>query len=289
MSDPARSPVLPAPAVPPLFVSHGSPTFALDPGTTGPALSRWARALTPRPRAVVVVSPHWMTRQPVVMTNPAPATWHDFGGFPAPLYQLQYPAPGDAALGEQVRERLAQAGIAALADARRPLDHGAWVPLMHLFPEADLPVVQLSLPAGWGAREVYAMGQALAPLAADGVLLMGSGSMTHNLGEFFRGAGADTPPYVTDFARWVEQAVVRADRDTLLAWPAGAPHAHRAHPTDEHFLPLFFTLGAAGWGRGPAPAVAWLSREVVAGLLAMDAFALVPAAPTVPDAPLEVS
>ena len=169
--------------MPSLFVSHGSPMFALEPGTTGPALRAFGERLRASGalRRVVVMSPHWMSRTPAVMTNPAPATWHDFGGFPPPLYELQYPAPGHAALGQQVIALLAQAGIAAEPDARRPLDHGAWVPLIHLLPQADVQAVQVALPARWGAREVFAMGQALAPLRDEGILLVGSGSMTHNL------------------------------------------------------------------------------------------------------------
>ena len=258
---------------PALFVSHGAPTFALEPGTTGPALGRWAQALPERPRAVVVMSPHWMARGPAVMTGTTPATWHDFGGFPEPLYRLNYPAPGAPALADRVLALLAAAGLGGQGDARRPFDHGAWVPLMHLFPEADVPVVQVALPVGWGAREVFALGQALAPLRRDGALVLGTGSMTHNLGEFFGGA-REAAPYVVEFSRWVEDAVVRNDREALLDWPRRAPHAHRAHPTDDHFLPLFFTLGAAGWGGDTAPGVDWISREVMYGMLAMDAFAV---------------
>ena len=264
-----------AATLPTLFVSHGAPLFATDAGTTGPALWAWAQAHAPASalRGIVVMSPHWMARGAAVMTNPAPATWHDFGGFPAALYQLQYPAPGSAALGAEVIALLGQAGIAAQADPQRPLDHGTWVPLMHLYPQADVPVVQVALPLGYGPKEVFALGQALGLLRSEGVLVMGTGSMTHNLGEFF-GGGHEPSPYVLEFSRWVEDAVVRNDREALLDWPRRAPHAHRAHPTDDHFLPLFFTLGAAGWGGDTVPGVDWISREVMYGMLAMDAFAV---------------
>lgn len=262
---PGRAPL------PALFVSHGSPMFALEPGTTGPALRAWAQRLPSRPRGIVLMSPHWMTRVPTVTTGARPATWHDFGGFPPALYALSYPAPGDPALAQQVLDALAAAGMAAQADAERPFDHGAWVPLMHLFPAADVPLVQVSLPRASAAR-VYALGRALAGLADEGVLLVGSGSMTHNLREFFGGAATDVG-YVSTFARFVEDAVRRADTDALLHWADHAPQALRAHPTDEHLLPLFFTLGAARWGERPL-ATEWLSREVVGGVLAMDAFAL---------------
>lgn len=262
--------------LPALFISHGAPLFAIEPGETGPALTRLGATLQGEGlRGVVILSPHWMARTPAVMTNPAPATWHDFGGFPDALYALRYPAPGSPALGEQVVGLLRAAGIQAEADARRPLDHGAWVPLMHLLPAADVPVVQVALPARYGPAEVYAMGQALAGLRGEGVLVVGSGSMTHNLAEFF-GGGAQAAPYVMAFSRWVEDAVVRGDLPALLDYRAQAPDAARAHPTDDHFLPLFFALGAGGWGRDAGAEAQYLSREVMYGMLAMDSFVLRP-------------
>ena len=258
-----------AAALPSLFVSHGAPLFAIDAGISGPALNAWGAKLPADLRAVVVMSPHWMAHTPAVMTNPQPKTWHDFGGFPDALYQLQYPAPGDAALGQQVIALLAEAGIAAVADAARPLDHGAWVPLLHLLPSAKVPVVQVALPVGYGPREVYAMGAALQSLRAQGVLVMGSGAMTHNLGEF-RGGGPEVVPYVTEFCRWVEARLADGDRDALFDYRARAPHAVRAHPSDDHFLPLFFAMGAAG----AQAQVDYLSREVMYGMLAMDSLTL---------------
>ena len=255
-----------------LYVSHGAPLFALEPGSTGPALTRWGeqlRAQHPGLRGVVVMSPHWMAPGATVMTGARPATWHDFGGFPRALYQLQYPAAGDPALAGQVLDLLRQAGIGARGDAARPFDHGAWVPLMHLFPRASLPVVQLALPVGAGPAEVHAMGAALRGLRAQGVLLVGSGSMTHNLAEFFGGAHLPAP-YVLEFSRWVEQQLAQGDLAALLDYRARAPQAGRAHPTEEHFLPLFFALGAAGEGASAQ----YLSREVMYGMLAMDAFVL---------------
>ncbi|MHA7601748.1 DODA-type extradiol aromatic ring-opening family dioxygenase [Alicycliphilus sp. T452] len=260
-------------ALPALFVSHGAPLFALEPGSTGPALAHWAAGLGrshPGLRGVVVMSPHWMARSATVMTGARPATWHDFGGFPPALYTLQYPAAGDPALARQVLDLLRQAGIAAQGDAARPFDHGAWVPLMHLFPQAGLPVVQVALPAGAGPAQVHAMGAALRGLRAQGVLVVGSGSMTHNLAEFFGGVHDEAAPYVLEFSRWIERQVERGDLAALLDYRARAPHARRAHPTEEHFLPLFFALGAAAEGAR----VQYLSREVMYGVLAMDAFAL---------------
>lgn len=258
-------------ALPALFVSHGAPLFALEPGQSGPALTRWGAQLVAGPplRGIVVMSPHWMARGPAVMASAAPQTWHDFGGFPQPLYELQYPAPGSPALAQEVLDLLAAAGMPAQADANRPLDHGAWVPLRHLFPQADVPVVQVALPVRWGPAEVLAMGWALSGLRERGVLVIGSGSMTHNLAEFFGGA-REPAPYVVAFSRWIEAALARGDVAALLDYRAQAPHAARAHPSEDHFLPLFFALGAAGEGARPD----YLSREVMYGMLAMDAFAL---------------
>ena len=263
--------------LPSLFVSHGAPLFAVEPGDTGPALARYGQALRaqhPGLRGVVVMSPHWMARGMRVATGAQPATWHDFGGFPPALYALQYPAPGAPGLAQEVLDLLAAAGVAAQGDAQRPFDHGAWVPLMHLFPQADVPVVQVALPAGAGPAQVYALGAALRPLAQQGVLLVGTGSMTHNLAEFMGGGDAEgePAPYVQAFSRWVEAALQRHDVPALLDYRSLAPHALRAHPTDEHFLPLFFALGAApqDWQAH------YISREVMYRMLAMDAFALQP-------------
>ena len=275
-SAPVTSPASSPTVVPALYVSHGAPLVAVDAGETGPALTRWGqglRAQFPGLRGVVIMSPHWMARTPQVMTGPQPATWHDFGGFPPALYQLQYPAPGAPALAQEVLALLQAAGVAAQGDAGRPFDHGAWVPLMHLFPEADLPVVQVALPVGAGPAEVYAMGAALRDLRSQGVLVMGSGSMTHNLAEFFGGA-REPAPYVIAFSRWIESALERGDMQALLNYRSLAPHAERAHPTEDHFLPLFFALGAAGDDLHAN----YLSREVMYSMLAMDAFALQPVA-----------
>lgn len=264
---------LPAVELPVLYVSHGAPLFALEAGDTGPALTHWGaqlRAQFPLLRGVVVLSAHWMARTAQVMTAAAPATWHDFGGFPAALYQLQYPAPGAPLLAQEVLALLRAAGVPARGDAERPFDHGAWVPLRHLFPQADVPVLQVALPVNAGPAEVYALGAALRPLRAQGVLVVGSGSMTHNLSEFFGSAQTAAAPYVLEFSRWIEAALVRGDLPALLNYRHEAPHAVRAHPTEEHFLPFFFALGAAGEPAQPH----YLSREVVHGVLAMDAFAL---------------
>lgn len=265
-------------SLPALFISHGAPLFAIEPGESGPALTRLGAHLKGQAgaslRGIVIMSPHWMARSPAVMTNPKPTTWHDFGGFPQALYQLNYPASGAPDLADEVIRLLRAQGIEAQPDPTRPFDHGAWVPLMHLFPQADVPVVQLALPAGWGPAQVYAMGQALQPLRERGVLVVGTGSMTHNLSEFF-GGERQPEAYVTEFSRWIEAAIERGDLAALLDYRRQAPHAQRAHPGDDHFLPLFFALGAGGFGDGESPVQpGYVTREVMYGILAMDSFTL---------------
>lgn len=252
--------------LPSLFVSHGAPTFALEPGQAGPALTALGRTL-PRPAAVLVVSPHWMTPTPRVGSTPQPATIHDFGGFDPALYQLGYAAAGHPALAQRAVEVLNTAGWRAQADDRRGLDHGAWVPLLHLFPDANVPVFQVSLPASLDAAAAWALGQALAPLADDGVLIVGSGSLTHNLYEFRSGHGPDEP-YVAAFAAWVRGAVEQGDRGRLLRTLDDAPQARRAHPTAEHFWPLLVAAGAAD----PTHPARVVDGGITHGVLAMDAY-----------------
>ena len=250
--------------MPSLFVSHGAPTFALEPGIAGANLTALGRAL-PRPAAVLVVSPHWMTPAPRVGISPRPATIHDFGGFDPALYDITYPVAGHAALGLRTVDLLRAAGWAAEADDRRGLDHGAWVPLRHLYPQADVPTLQVSLPARLDAEHAWAFGEALAPLADEGVLIVGSGSLTHNLYEFRSGHGSDEG-YVTEFASWVRDAVVRGDHARLRRTLELAPHARRAHPTAEHFWPLLVAAGA----KPRAGAV--MEGGITHGVLSMDAF-----------------
>jgi len=257
------------PRLPTLFVSHGAPSFALDPGLAGPGLTALGATL-PRPSAVLVVSPHWMTASPVVGTVALPETIHDFGGFAPALYQLSYPAPGHSALAEQAARLLSDAGWPVGTDSRRGLDHGAWVPLMHLFPGADIPVFQVSLPAQLDAEGAWALGRALAPLAGQGVLIVGSGSLTHNLFEF-RGGHGDDEPYVQAFAAWVREAVEQGDGARLRRTLVDAPDAQRAHPTAEHFWPLLVAAGASDTGDGPAPASV-VEGGIAHGMLAMDSY-----------------
>ena len=252
--------------MPSLFISHGAPTFATEPGLAGAQLRALGQTLE-RPRAVVVVSPHWMTRGVAITAAQWPETIHDFGGFPRELYDLQYPAAGAPALAAQIQQQLAQQGIAAALDPQRGLDHGAWVPLMHLYPEADVQVVQVSLPYDTDEVKAYALGQALASLANDGVLIIGSGSLTHNLYEY-RAGQAEAASYAQEFSAWVRQAVCEGDASRLRKTLDAAPHAARAHPTTEHFLPLLVAAGAAST---LSPATV-LDGGILHGVLAMESY-----------------
>lgn len=255
----------PTARAPALFVSHGSPMFALEPGRLGPLLQRLGAAL-PTLAAILIVSPHWQTRGVRVSAAPAPATIHDFGGFPAPLYTLQYPAPGAPAVAARTLALLQSAGFAAAFDAQRGLDHGAWVPLRYLKPAADVPVLQVSMPVDLDAAGALQLGRALAPLRAEGVLLIGSGSLTHNLHELGRPIG--DPEYAQTFADWIADAVARGDTEALLHYRRRAPHAARAHPTEEHLLPLLVALGASH----PDDPRRHLDGGMTYGVLSMDSF-----------------
>jgi len=240
--------------------------FALEPGQLGPKLRAIGQALRGI-TAVLVVSPHWQTRGVRVGTSAAPETIHDFGGFPAPLYQLQYPAPGAPTLAQDAAHLLEQAGFAVTLDERRGFDHGAWVPLRYLFPQADVPVFQVSLPQDIDAAGALRLGQALAPLRERGVLVIGSGSLTHNLYEFRQ--HIRDPEYAQACADSVPAAVVAREAAALGEYRRRAPPAARAHPTEEHYLPLLVAVGAS--------AATDTARLVEGGMtydvLSMDSFA----------------
>lgn len=248
--------------LPALFVSHGAPTFALAPRDLGERLTELA-AGWPRPRAVLVLSPHWVTRGLAVSTATQPETIHDFGGFPRPLYDLQYPAAGAPWLAERVQALLPDVALTAPA---RGLDHGAWVPLRYLYPQADVPVAQISLPWPTTPQALYALGQALAPLRSEGVLLLATGSLTHNL-YHFDPDNLTVLPYAQAFVDWVADALARGDLDALLDYRRQAPGAAEAHPTDDHFLPLFFALGAGGLA-----GVQRIEGGIWYGMLGMDSY-----------------
>lgn len=227
---------------PSLFISHGAPTFAIEPGRLGPRLQALGKQLS-GVTAVLVVSPHWQTRDTRVMSTAAPETVHDFGGFPSALYDLQYPAAGHPRYAAEAGRLLTDAGFAGGMDERRGLDHGAWVPMRHLLPGADVPVFQVSMPHDLNTARAVAFGRALASIREQGVMIVGSGSLTHNLYEF-RQSGSKAADYAIEFTQWIRQAVTRNDLERLVNYRQLAPHAERAHPTEEHFLPLLVALGA---------------------------------------------
>ncbi|WP_426141469.1 DODA-type extradiol aromatic ring-opening family dioxygenase [Pseudomonas sp. DWP3-1-2] len=232
--------------LPSLFISHGSPMLALEPGDSGPALARLADGM-PKPQAIVIVSAHWESQDLLVNGNPQPETWHDFGGFPAALFAVQYPAPGLPGLSTQVAEKLRAAGLPARIDSKRPFDHGVWVPLSLMYPRADIPVVQISLPSRQGPAFQTQVGRALAGLRDDGVLIIGSGSITHNLRELGWHAGPESvEPWAKAFRDWMIEKLASNDEAALHDYRTLAPHAVRSHPSDEHLLPLYFARGAGG-------------------------------------------
>jgi 4,5-DOPA dioxygenase extradiol len=256
--------------LPALFVPHGAPTFALRPGAAGSAIAELAGRL-PLPRAIVIVSAHWDTTLPTVGYAARPETIHDFWGFPDELYRLRYPATGCREAADEVVAAIRAAGLPAESDVERGLDHGAWVPLRLMFPDADVPVVPLSIQSSNGPRGAFRLGQALAPLAARGFLIVASGNVTHNLRDYQLAArsGGQIPAYVRSFPEWLAGVLDAGDIEAALAYRRRAPDAAWAHPTDEHLLPLYVALGAGGDGA--------TARRVHAGVddyvIAMDAYA----------------
>jgi len=250
---------------PALFVSHGAPTLVIEDVPARDFLAGLGRTLG-KPSAVVVLSAHWGTGQPTVGNGAAPETIHDFSGFPEELYRLSYGAAGAPALAERIATLLGGATL----DAKRGLDHGVWVPLMLMYPEADIPVVPLSIQPGRDAAHHWRIGEALRPLRDDNVLILASGAATHNLRAYFgRRPGEDgVPDWVADFMGWLDAAVAAGDAGALLAFETQAPHAAANHPTTEHLLPLFAALGAGT----PGVPGRRLHASIDAGVLAMNAY-----------------
>jgi 4,5-DOPA dioxygenase extradiol len=232
--------------IPALFVSHGAPTFALEPGQAGPLLYAIGERVLALPglRAVLVISPHWRSRGLRISASARPQTVHDFGGFPAPLYALRYPASGAPEVAREVAALLDQSGLPTQLADDQGLDHGAWVPLLHMLPGAPLPVLQLSLPTELHPAEALTLGRTLAPLRDQGVLILASGSLTHNLYEFRQSENEIPEGYVDEFVQWARHAAIAHDVAALVDF-RGAPHSRRAHPSDEHYLPLLVAAGAS--------------------------------------------
>lgn len=228
--------------LPGLYISHGSPMLALNPEQVGPALERLGANL-PRPEAIIVMSAHWESNALEVSTSIRPETWHDFRGFPEALYEIRYPAPGQPELAEKVLTLLAEAGLTATANNSRPRDHGVWMPLLHMYPEADIPVVEISLPMSMTSDDIFKIGQTLAVLREQQILLIGSGSITHNLRELSRNDGENpVPEWASTFRNYVVNKLSHRDFDAVLDWN-NIPHVARNHPTLEHFAPIFFAMG----------------------------------------------
>jgi len=255
--------------MPSLFVSHGAPTLIIEDGPAHRFLAGYGATLG-KPTAILVASAHWESAGLSISTATRPETIHDFYGFPKALYDITYPAPGSPAVAGRAARRLRDAGLAAAEDPGRGLDHGAWVPLRLMYPAADIPVAQVSIQTGLGPAHQLAVGRALAPLRDEGVLIVGSGSTTHNLAEF-RGQASDTAPadWVTEFGEWTHAALSQGRIDDLLAYRTMAPHGVRNHPTEEHFLPLFTALGAGG----PQARAERVHASTTFGILVMDAYA----------------
>lgn len=255
--------------MPSLFLSHGSPMLAVQDSPAGRFLDGLGREL-PWPKAIVVASAHFMSDRPLLGGHVQPHTVHDFGGFPQALYTLQYPAPGAPDLAEAIATRLGDAGLPARVRENHGLDHGVWVPLRRMYPDAAIPVVPLSVMPHGTAAQHFALGRALSPLRDEGVLVIGSGGFVHNLGDLdWQHPHAPMAPWATAFGDWMHTMLAAHDIDALLHWQQRAPHAARAHPTVEHLMPLFVALGAGG----DAPSVRTLHRSHEFGSLALDAFA----------------
>ena len=228
------------PKLPALFISHGAPTLAIEQSATTSALARIGQNL-PKPRAIIIMSAHWQSAKLEISSNPQPKTWHDFSGFTPELYDLQYPAAGQPALAETLAQQLTARGITCRVNPLRVSDHGVWAPLLHLYPEADIPIVQISLPRHYDSVACYQLGAQLAQLRDEQILLIGSGSITHNL-QALRWQAESIDKTARDFKVWLLQQL-KTDIPSALDWQQ-YPNYQNVHPSDEHLLPLFFALGA---------------------------------------------
>ncbi|MFK8183997.1 MAG: class III extradiol ring-cleavage dioxygenase [Phormidesmis sp.] len=254
-------------SLPSLFVSHGAPNLPLTDCPARTFLSQVGEKL-PRPKAILVVSPHWMTSVPTLGTASQMRAMYDFGGFERSLYRLQYNPPGFSdELVQAVLTRLELAQLPAAIDPGRGLDHGAWVPFSLAFPNADIPVMPLSLPAHWLPAQLVTLGEVLSDLRKEGVLIVASGSATHNLWAFGRrSVQAESPNWVSEFEAWLVEAVEKGDWESLLDYE-NAPNAKENHPTPEHLLPLFVAVGAGGRQVGKT-----LHRSYTYGVFSMASF-----------------
>jgi 4,5-DOPA dioxygenase extradiol len=269
----------------PLFLSHGSPMTALEPREAGAFMQHLGQVITAqhgKPRAILAISAHSLTREPVLLAAPRHEAIYDFGGFDPRLNEIRYDAPGAPDLATRVEGLLKQAGLPVHRVNEGGLDHGIWTPLRFMWPEADVPVLPLAWPPNWSPAKLYDLGLALAPLAEEGVLIVGSGSITHNLRRVFASGGLHPPdsppsPESTAFRNWFVAHSAAADWPGLFDYRSQAPHAALMHPTDEHLLPFYVAAGAGAGVNNKAPA-ARIHESLVFGDLGMDAYAFGPAA-----------
>ncbi len=232
-------------SLPAIFLSHGAPDLPIRES----AVAQFLRSLHqrfPKPKAILAISAHWCSDSPMVSTARQPKTIYDFSGFPETLYQLSYPAPGAPDLANRVVALLTQAGIPCDIHPSRGFDHGTWTPLILAYPAADIPVTQMSIQYHGDPLHHWKLGQALELLRHEGVLIMGSGSATHNLYSFSEHYDAPPPTWVQQFDEWLAETIAQGDREALIQYRQRAPYAQENHPTEEHLLPLFVALGAGG-------------------------------------------
>jgi len=266
----------------PIFISHGSPMTALEPRQAGAFMQRLGPAIDAafgRPQAILAVSAHTLAREPVLLAGARHEAVYDFGGFDDRLYTLRYDAPGAPALAIQVQVLLRAAGIEVQRIEQGGLDHGIWTPLRYMWPGADVPVLPLAFVPTWSPKQLFEFGAALAPLAAMGVLVMATGSITHNLRRVFAGglnADADAPEIAESaaFRQWMQQRSSAGEWDALFDYRSAAPHAVDMHPTDEHLLPWFVAAGAGGRDS----AALRMHHSLTFGSLGMDSYAFGPSA-----------
>ncbi len=235
---------------PSLYISHGSPMVMLENSSARDFLSGYGAELG-KPTAILIASAHFEARAPLLTADAKPEMIYDFGGFPRPLFEMKYPAPGSPELALRAAKMLGEAGIEAHPTKNRGFDHGTWVPLKLMYPDADIPVVQLSIQTNLGGEHHVALGRALAPLRDEGVLIIGSGSITHNLRELMRTRAkldAPTPAWVTQFDEWAREKAETGALDDIAHYLERAPYARENHPSADHYLPLPFAMAAAGEG-----------------------------------------
>ncbi len=255
--------------LPTIFISHGAPTIALESTPASLFLQELGNKL-PRPQAILTISAHWTTTRPQFSLSANPTTIHDFGGFPQALYEMQYAAPGAPELSLRAAELLNQAGIECTTVAERGYDHGVWIPLKLMYPAADIPIAQLSCQPAASPAEHFKIGQALKSLRDEGVLIIASGTAVHNLGTI--GMYAEPPAWAVKFEQWLKDEILSGSASDLLQYRSLVPEGVSAHPSTEHFQPIFVALGAAsnndGRFRGSV-----LHRSWAYGSLSMAAYA----------------